>query len=163
MLYVDANGRPRPDQAIIVWNHAAQGSYQYPQTLSYAEKNYSPPFSRNKGLDVIPKFVDETNFDFHLMANSSLIAAGTGVADAQWGSTDGPADLGAFGINVFQHRFSSLGPAGNGHSHTRRFRMGRFQLEGVGGVPAFSEAKPKRDTADEVQREYHCTCIRPTN
>jgi hypothetical protein len=121
MLYVDANGRPRPDQAIIIWNHASQGSYQYPQTLSYADRNYRPPFSHNKGLDVSPKFVDETNFDFHLIANSSLIAAGTHVADAQWGSTDGTVDLGAFGINVSQHRSSLVTPAGNGRSQTRRY------------------------------------------
>jgi len=120
MLYVDANGKPRPDQAIIVWNRAAQGSYQYPQTLSYADRNYSPPFSHNKGLDVIPKCVDETNFDFHLIANSSLIAAGTHVADAQWGSTDGTVDLGAFGINVAQYR-PSVTPAGNGRSQTRPY------------------------------------------
>jgi hypothetical protein len=124
MLYVDANGRPRPDQAIITWNHAAQGSYQYPQTLSYAEKNYSPPFSHNKGLDVIPKFVDETNFDFHLTANSALIAAGTDVADEQWGSTDGTVDLGAFGIHVSQHRSSLVTPAGNERSQTRRYSNG---------------------------------------
>jgi len=120
MLYVDANGRPRPNQAIITWKHAAQGSFQYPQTLSYADRNYSPPFSHNKGLDLIPKFVDETNFDFHLIANSSLIAAGTEVADAQWGSTDGTVDLGAFGINVSRHRSSSVTPAGNGRFQTRR-------------------------------------------
>jgi len=139
MLYVDANGRPRPNQAIIIWNHAAQGSYQYPQTLSYADRYYSPPFSHNKGLDVIPKFVDEANFDYHLIENSPLIAAGTDVADAQWGSTDGPVDLGAFGINVSHHRSSSFAPAGNGHSQIRRFRTGRFHIEGVGGVLAFSE------------------------
>jgi hypothetical protein len=121
MLYVDANGRPRPDQAIITWNHAAQGSYQYSQTLSYADKNYSPPFSHNKGLDVSPKFVDETNFDFHLIANSSLITAGTDVADAQWGSTDGTVNLGAFGINVSQHNSSLVTPTGNGRSQTRRY------------------------------------------
>jgi hypothetical protein len=121
MLYVDAKGRPRPDQAIIIWNHEAQGPYQYPQTLSYADRNYSPPFSHNKGLDVSPKFVDETNFDFHLIANGPLIAAGTDVADAQWGSTDGTVDLGAFGINVSQHRSSSVTPAENGRSQTRRY------------------------------------------
>ena len=112
ILYVDANGRLRPNQAIIIWDHAAQGSYQYPQTLSYADRNYSPPFSHNKGLDVIPKFVDEANFDFHLIANSSLIAAGTDVTDAQWGSTDGTVDLGAFGISVSVHRSSSLTAGG---------------------------------------------------
>ena len=48
MLYVDANGRPRPNQAIIIWNHAAQGSFQYPQTLSYADRNYTPPFLTTK-------------------------------------------------------------------------------------------------------------------
>jgi hypothetical protein len=141
MLYVDADGRPRPDQPIIIWNHGAQGSYQYPQTLSYADRNYSPPFSHNKGLDVIPRFVDETNFDFHLIANSSFIAAGTDVGDTQWGSTDGTADLGAFGINVSQHRSSSLVPARNGHSQTRSFRTGRFHNEGVGRVQAFSETE----------------------
>jgi hypothetical protein len=120
MLYVDANGKPRSDQTIIIWNHAAQGSYQYPQALSYADRVYSPPFSHNKGLDVSPKFVNEANFDFHLLANSSLIAAGTNVADAEWGSTDGTVDLGAFGINVSQHR-PSVTPAGNGRSQTRRY------------------------------------------
>jgi len=124
MLYVDANDRPRPNQAIIIWNHAAQGSYQYPQTLSYADRNYSPPFSHNKGLDVNPKFVDETNFDFHLTVNGSLIAAGIDVADAQWGPTDGTVGLGAFGINVSQHRSSSPSPAGSGYSQTRRYQTG---------------------------------------
>lgn len=103
ILYVDAGGKPRPDQAIIIWNHAAQGSYQYPQTLSYAERNYSPPFARNKGLDVIPRFVDETNFDFHLIANSPLISAGADIADTRWGSTDGNVGVGAFGINISLH------------------------------------------------------------
>jgi len=108
ILYVDAGGKPRPDQAIIIWNHAAQSSYQYPQTLSYAERNYSPPFSRNKGLDVVPRFVDETNFDFHLISNSPLISAGADIADAEWGSTDGTVGVGAFGINISQHQSSLL-------------------------------------------------------
>jgi hypothetical protein len=112
MLYVDSKGRLRPDQAIVIWNHAAQGSYQYPQTLSYADRNYSPPFSHNKGLDVSPKFVDETNFDFHLAGGSPLIAVGAEVADAQWGSAHGKVDLGAFGIDVSQSRSSSERTAG---------------------------------------------------
>ena len=107
MLYVDSNGRPRPNQAIIIWNHAAQGSYQYAQTLSYADRQYSPPFFHNKGLDVRPEFADEENLDFHLLASSSLIAAGTDVADGQWGSSDGTVDLGAFGISVSQSRSST--------------------------------------------------------
>jgi hypothetical protein len=105
MLYVDSKGRLRPDQAIVIWNHPAQGSYRYPQTLSYADRNYSPPSSHNKDLDVSPKFVDE--------ANSSLIAAH--VVDGHWGSTDGTVDLGAFGMNVPPHR-SSETQAKNGHS-----------------------------------------------
>ena len=108
ILFVDADGRPRPDQAIIIWNHAAQSSYQYPQTLSYAERNYSPPFSHNKGFDVVPGFVDEANSDFHLMANSPLVAAGADVADAQWGSADGTIGMGAFTLNVSHHSSSSL-------------------------------------------------------
>ena len=70
---------------------------------------------------MIPKFVDEINFDFHLVANSSLITAGTDVADAQWGSTDGRVDLGAFGIKVSQHRSSLVTVAGNGRSQTRHY------------------------------------------
>lgn len=104
LLYADAKGNRRSNQPIIIWNHNAQGSYQYPQSLSYADRNYSPPFSHNRGLDVNPEFADELNFDFHLMGNSPLISAGTEVMDAQWGSTDGTVNLGAFGINVSQHR-----------------------------------------------------------
>jgi hypothetical protein len=112
-LYFDAKGRPRPDQAIIIWNHADQASYQYPQTLSYADKNYSPPFSHNKGLDMSPKFVDEADLDFHLAVSSPLIGAGADVVDGEWGSTHGPVDLGVFGISISPSRSSSTTPVGN--------------------------------------------------
>jgi hypothetical protein len=94
----DANGNTHPGREIIIWNHSAEGNFQYPVTLADADKNYDPPFSRNKGLDVNPKFVDETNADFRLLADSPLIAKGVAVADNIWGTAVGPVDLGAFGI-----------------------------------------------------------------
>ena len=106
MLYVDERGRPQSNHEIITWNHIAEGPYQYPKALSYADRHYNPPFSHNKGLDVIPEFVDETSFDFHLVVTSPLIATGTDVTDVEWGTSVGAVDLGAFGINVSQRRCS---------------------------------------------------------
>ena len=98
ILSVDNNGRPQPDRAIIIWNQDGLGSYEYPQTLAYADTKYNPPFSRNKGLDVNPQFVDEGKLDFHLKKDSRLIGAGTAIKDPVWGSTAGKIDLGAYGI-----------------------------------------------------------------
>jgi hypothetical protein len=98
ILSVDNNGRPQPDRAIIIWNQDGRGSYEYPQTLAYADTKYNPPFSHNKGLDVNPQFVDEVRLDFHLKRESRLIGAGTAIKDSLWGSTAGKIDLGAFGI-----------------------------------------------------------------
>ena len=76
----------------------AQADFQYPKTLAYAEQNYNPPFAHNKGLDVPPQFVDETNLDFHLAPGSPLLGAGTSINDLNWGATAGTIDVGAFGI-----------------------------------------------------------------
>jgi hypothetical protein len=141
LLYADAAGKRQPTQPIIIWNHNAQGSYQYPQPLSYADRNYSPPFSHNRGLDVNPEFVDEAHFDFHLMANSPLIGAGTEVMDAQWGSTDGTADLGAFGINVSQPRSSSVAPAAKYTVPNSRLLEWTILDKGMGGVLATFRAE----------------------
>jgi hypothetical protein len=100
MLFADVKGSLQPNHEIIIWNHDANGSFQYPKTLAYADKTYRPVFSSNKGLDVNPRFVNEANFDFHLAANSPLIGAGTEVADPEWGSASGAVDLGAFGIDA---------------------------------------------------------------
>ena len=96
ILAVDGNGNPQPNQAIIIWNHDAQDTYQYPQTLVYAEASYNPPFSHNDGLDVAPGFVDESGFDFHLAAGSSLIGAGMQVTDPDWSAESTTTDIGAY-------------------------------------------------------------------
>jgi len=98
-LAVDAEGHPQPDKAIVIWNHAAESTFQYPQTLAQADTAYSPPFSHNKGLDVAPEFVDEAKYDFHLAARSPLAGAGTKIKDTEWGFSGATVDLGAFGIN----------------------------------------------------------------
>jgi len=98
ILSVDGHGFLQPDRAIIIWNHDAAGSYQYAKTLAYADTEYNPPFSHNKGLDVNPQFVDESKLDFHLKRDSRLIGAGTAIKDLVWGSTTGKIDLGAYGI-----------------------------------------------------------------
>src|SRR5205823_3079358 len=72
ILAADAGGRPQPGKNIVVWNHGAEGEFQYPRTLAQADRSYSPPFSHNKGLDVAPGFVDEARFDFHLARGSPL-------------------------------------------------------------------------------------------
>jgi hypothetical protein len=95
---VDDKGKPVKDQLFITWNHDAQGDFQYPKSLSFAEKHYSPPFSHNTPLAVVPMFVNESNLDFHLTVNSLLIGAGTAIADPDWGSPTGQIDLGPFGI-----------------------------------------------------------------
>lgn len=98
ILSVDSDGSLQPDRAVIIWNHEQEGSYQYPRTLAYADREYNPPFSHNKGLDVNPQFVNEAKLDFHLKRNSRLIGAGTAIKDLVWGSTKGTIDLGAYGI-----------------------------------------------------------------
>ena len=99
MVFADAKGNLQPNREIIIWNHDANGDFEYPKTLAYADKNYSPVFSRNAGLAVNPKFVSEANLDFHLAADSPLIGTGIEVTDADWGAASGSVDLGAFGIN----------------------------------------------------------------
>jgi uncharacterized protein (TIGR03437 family) len=100
LLAIDASGNPQPNQSIVIWNHAAQGAFQYPQTVAYADKNYSPPFANNNGLNVVPGFVDPSNLDFHLRTGGALIGAGAAVQDSDWGSTTGAVDLGAFGLTA---------------------------------------------------------------
>lgn len=99
ILALDADGRPNPEKRTIIWNHEAEGDFQYPRTLAQAEKSYNPPFSHNKGLDVVPQFVDESRFDFHLAPDSRLRGAGTRIQDTQWGFPEGKVDLGAFGLS----------------------------------------------------------------
>ena len=97
-LAVAANGSALPSQAIVTWNHNAQGTFQYPKTVSYADTYYSPPFAKNNALSVVPGFVSQSNQDFHLQPGSPLLGAGTSVTDSDWGSPTSPLDLGAFGI-----------------------------------------------------------------
>ena len=97
-VYLDSAGMLQPNHGIIIWRHDEQGSYQYPVPLAQADTIYNPPFGHNKGLDVNPHFVDETNMDFHLSPGSPLLGAGVSLTDPLWGSPSGRLDLGAFGI-----------------------------------------------------------------
>jgi len=106
LVAVDAAGRPQTDKRIIIWNHQAEGDFQYPRTLAEADSIYNPPFSHNRGLDVNPGFVDEAGLDFHLTARSRLNGAGTRIQDPDWSFAGGKVDLGAFGINPAPHRAS---------------------------------------------------------
>jgi tetratricopeptide (TPR) repeat protein len=99
ILAVNATGLPQPDRAVIGWNELAAGTYD-PKPVAVADRSYGPVFTRNKELSVIPRFVDEAKRDFHLSAGSPLLDAGIAIVDAGWGSTAGPADLGAYGIVV---------------------------------------------------------------
>jgi hypothetical protein len=101
ILALDADGHPQPEKRIIIWNHEAEGEFQYPRTLVQADSLYSPPFSHNKGLDVVPEFVDEARLDFHLAGGSPLAGAGTRIQDPEWGFPAGKVDLGAFGVGAF--------------------------------------------------------------
>jgi hypothetical protein len=103
-----ADGALKSDPPVIIWNHVAEGDFQYPKTLHHADSNYSPPFSHNKGLDVEAKFVAETRSDFHLVAGSPLIAAGKPIADQQWGGVTGKPDVGAFGIKPSPHATAAV-------------------------------------------------------
>jgi tetratricopeptide (TPR) repeat protein len=100
ILSVDAAGRPQPERAFVIWNQLGGGTYENPKSIGEADRGYDPVFSRNQALSVAPGFADEKNFDFHLRQGSPLVAAGFAIADAEWGSTAGPADLGAFGIDT---------------------------------------------------------------
>jgi hypothetical protein len=100
IVFMDKTGRTNRDESTVIWNHDAQGPYQYPVPLAAADSKYNPPFSRNHGLDVDPQFVDEENRDFALRPGSKLMGAGTNVKDPDWGSTAGKVDLGAFGIQI---------------------------------------------------------------
>ena len=100
ILSLDAMGNPQPERAFIVWNQLGGGAYEAMKSIGAADRGYSPVFSRNRTLSVVPRFVDEANFDFHLSASSPLLDAGIAIADAEWGSIVGPVDLGAFGIAI---------------------------------------------------------------
>ena len=100
ILSVDAAGRPQPDRPFVIWNQLGGGAYENPKSIGEADRGYDPVFSRNRALSVIPRFADEKNLDFHLTGGSPLLSAGIAIADAEWGSTVGPAGLGAFAIAV---------------------------------------------------------------
>jgi hypothetical protein len=108
ILTLDADGHPQPEKRVIIWNHEAGGNFQYPRNVAEADSIYSPPFSHNQGLDVVPEFVDEAGFDFHLAGGSPLAGAGVKIQDPAWGFPGGKVDLGAFGINPTPH---PAGPA----------------------------------------------------
>jgi hypothetical protein len=110
LLGTDPAGTPQPDRPIIIWAHDSDGSFQYPQALAYADDVYKPPFSYNKGLDVVPQFIDEPNFDFHLNLGSPLIGVGTSITDIDWGSSTGVTDIGAFGIVTSTDPTINVGP-----------------------------------------------------
>jgi tetratricopeptide (TPR) repeat protein len=98
ILSVDAAGKPQPERAFIMWNQLGGGTYETLKSIAVADRSYNPSFSRNRAVSVVPRFVDEAKLDFHLSAGSPLLDAGIAIADAEWGSTVGPVDLGAFGI-----------------------------------------------------------------
>jgi tetratricopeptide (TPR) repeat protein len=100
ILSVDAAGQPHPERAFMMWNQLGGGSYEVLKSIAVVDRSYAPTFSQNKALSVVPRFVDEANLDFHLSAGSPLVDSGIAISDAEWGSTVGPADLGAFGIAV---------------------------------------------------------------
>jgi hypothetical protein len=134
ILNVDVNGAPLTDQLFITWNHEAEGDFQYPKSLSYANTVYNPPFSQN--LAVIPKFVDEANLDLHLTASSSLIGAGTPVTDPDWGSPTGRVDLGPYGISTLGAR----APVGSSCSNS--LAGGLFTFGASGGDSSASLTAP---------------------
>jgi hypothetical protein len=102
IVAADKSGKLLHDQPIIIWNQNGGSDYEYAKPLSYADKTYSPPFTRNKELDVDPRFVNEPGFDFHLSEKSSLVGAGMSLPDSEWGTAEGPVDLGAFGVRLRQ-------------------------------------------------------------
>jgi hypothetical protein len=111
ITFADAQGKLQPDQAMVTWNHEAQGPYQYPVPLARADAEYNPPFANNKHLSVDPKFVDEEHFDFALQPASRLLGAGTPITDPEWGSSAGKVDLGAFGLQLGAEPGSLARPA----------------------------------------------------
>ena len=121
ILSVDAAGKPQPERAFIIWNQLGGGAYENAKSIGVADRSYDPVFSRNKAVSVVPRFVDEANLDFHLSAGSPLLEAGIAITDAEWGSTVGPADVGAFGIAASK---STPGPADSGR---QRARAGDFE------------------------------------
>jgi hypothetical protein len=62
----DLSNADGPAAKSVIWNHVAQGSYQYPRTVSDADATYSPPFSNN--VSVPARYVDEAGGDYHLQA-----------------------------------------------------------------------------------------------
>ena len=95
----------------MIWNQLGGGTFETPKSIGAADRGYDPAFSRNRALSVVPQFADEKNFDFHLSEGSPLLSAGIAIADAEWGSTVGPADLGAFGIAVSKPASGPTDPA----------------------------------------------------
>jgi hypothetical protein len=102
VVAADKGGKLLHDQPIIIWNQLGGTFFEYAKPLSYADKTYSPPFSRNTEFDTNPLFVNETDFDFHLSEKSPFVGAGTPLADTEWGTMEGAVDLGAFGIRLRQ-------------------------------------------------------------
>jgi hypothetical protein len=67
------------------------------QTLTWYQSNYSSLFKSN--LEINPKFVDETNHDFHLQSGSPMIDKGaflTRTSSAGSGTTISVTDAGWF-------------------------------------------------------------------
>src|SRR6185369_13503742 len=95
ILSLDASGKPQPERDFIIWNQLGGGAYENAKSVAVADRSYDPVFSRNKAVSVVPRFVDEANLDFHLSAGSPLLEAGIAITDTEWGSTVGPADVGA--------------------------------------------------------------------
>ncbi|MCX6628814.1 MAG: tetratricopeptide repeat protein, partial [Candidatus Solibacter sp.] len=120
ILSVDAAGKAQPERASIIWNQLGGGAYEYAKSVAAADQGYGPTFSRNKAVSVVPWFVDEANLDFHLSAGSPLLDAGIAIADAEWGSSAGSVDLGAFGIAV------SNAPSGPADAGMERARAGDY-------------------------------------
>lgn len=100
ILSVTAAGKPLPERPAVIWFQLGGAAYESAKTIGIADRSYAPVFSRNRPLSVDPRFVDEASFDFHLSAGSPLLDAGIAIPGSMWGSTAGPVDLGAYGVNI---------------------------------------------------------------